>query len=82
MAGDLRTEMPKHKPQKKESESTNFNEGDLSSNGEKNEIKQENFQVDELAGAASKIEARNIFKYIYYFLIPNYKKLTQSFSQN
>ena len=65
MAGDLRTEMPKHKPQKKESESTNFNEGDLSSNGEKNEIKQENFQVDELAGAASKIEARNIFKYIY-----------------
>lgn len=57
--------MPKHKPQKKESESTNFNEGDLSSNGEKNEIKQENFQVDELAGAASKIEARNIFKYIY-----------------
>ena len=65
MAGDLKTEMPKHKPQKKESESTNFNEGDLSSNGEKNEIKQENFQVDELAGAASKIEARNIFKYIY-----------------
>ena len=65
MAGDLRTEMPKHKPQKKESESTSFNEGDLSSNGEKNEIKQENFQVDELAGAASKIEARNIFKYIY-----------------
>ena len=65
MAGDLRREMPKHKPEKKESESTNFNEGDLSSNGEKNEIKQENFQVDELAGAASKIEARNIFKYIY-----------------
>lgn len=65
MAGDLRTEMPKHKPQKKESESTNFNEGDLSSNGEKNEIKQENFQVDELAGAASKIEAKNIFNYIY-----------------
>jgi hypothetical protein len=65
LAGDLRREMPKHKPQKNESESTNFNEGDLSSNGEKNEIKQENFQVDELAGAASKIEARNIFKYIY-----------------
>lgn len=65
MAGDLRREMPKHKPEKKESESTNFNEGDLSSNGEKNEIKQENFQVDELAGAASKIEAKNIFNYIY-----------------
>ena len=65
MAGDLRTEMPKHKPQKKESESTNFNEGDLSSNGEKNEIKQENFQVDELAVAASKIEAKNTFNYIY-----------------
>ena len=61
MAGDLITEMPKHKPQKKESESTNFNEGDLSSNGEKNEIKQENFQVDELAGAASKKEEKNIF---------------------
>ncbi|MDA9609373.1 hypothetical protein N9S42_00095 [Paracoccaceae bacterium] len=57
--------MPKHKPEKRESESTNFNEGDLSSNGEKNEIKQENFQVDELAGAASKKEAKNIFKYIY-----------------
>ena len=66
MAGDLRTEMPKHKPQKKESESTNFNEGDLSSNGEKNEIKQENFQVDELAGATSKKEAKNIFNYIYW----------------
>jgi len=65
LAGDLRTEMPKHKPQKKESESTNFNEGDLSSNGEKNEIKQENFQVDELAVAASKIEAKNTFNYIY-----------------
>jgi transcription antitermination factor NusA-like protein len=69
LAGDLRREMPKHKPEKKESESTNFNEGDLSSNGERNEIKQENFQVDELAGAASKKEAKNIFNYIYWIFL-------------
>ena len=56
--------MSKNKQQIKERDPANLNEGELSSNGEKSEIKQESLEVGESADVPSTKEVKNKFNYI------------------
>jgi hypothetical protein len=59
LAGDLRKEMSKLKSQNKERDSASFKENDLSSSGEKKEIKQESLNINEPVAATSIKSSKN-----------------------